>query len=498
MRAAEPLYSIRAAIFERFGAPLSSSQRRGIFGFGHAHGASRIDRPTELPHELKYCEIDPRMIKLLLTACACVQSFVLRPPLPQRTPALRAVDDEMPPESDAEAERIAEMRARMEAMFGGGGEAPAAEPPAPEPPAAEAPPAPAPPVAADDDEDAMRARMEALFGGGSDSPAAEAEAPPADEPSADETKKRGLFGRRKKSRAPEEPTDDLGEELSKLRETRGTPEAREPSMPASDLPDGLQEALNPKGGAGEARPAVPDGVALDLAEAARHACDATVAAVLEGKRKVLIEARVEGLDPAQETIDGSAVLAWAKNALSRLPYDNLVLLDAAGTTRLAEEDGITAEPLLLNFGQANEEETPDSTLYVVFAPFSNDDMVATRRVFRAASFKNLPVVVLNHRHDEPGGAEPPREYFDATEAYCLRPLMVRGGTPPVRVVVSRRYPAPYEIFVDIGKGAYRRHAEFDERPTAMELQNVIRAAIDRGGPPSDVDRGGPSDVRDFG
>ena len=120
---------------------------------------------------------------LLLAACACVQSFMLRPPLPQRTPALRAVDEERPPESDAEAERIAEMRARMEAMFGGG-EAPAPEPPAPEPPApeapaAEAPPEPAPPVAADDDEDAMRARMEALFGGGSDSPAAEAETPPA-------------------------------------------------------------------------------------------------------------------------------------------------------------------------------------------------------------------------------------------------------------------------------------------------------------------------------
>ncbi len=398
---------------------------------------------------------------------------------------MRAVDDERPTESDAEAERIAEMRARMEAMFGGG-EAPAPERPAPEPPAADPPAEQAPPAAADDDDAAMRARMEGLFGG-----AAPAE-PSADktEPSADETKKRGLFGRRKKSRTPDEPTDKVGRELSKLREERGTPEAREPSMPASDLPDGLKEALNPKGGAGEARPAVPDGVALDLAEAARHACDATVAAVLEGKRKVLIEARVEGLDPAQKTIDGSAVLAWSKNALSRLPYDNLVLLDAAGTTRLAEEAGITAEPLLLNFGRANEEETPESTLYVVFAPFSNEDMVATRRVFRAAAFKNLPVVVLNHRHDEPGGAEPPREYFDATEAYCLRPLMVRGGTPPVRVVVSRRYPAPYEIFVDVGRGAYRRHAEFVERPTAMELQNVIRAAIDRGGP--------PSDVRDFG
>ena len=142
---------------------------------------------------------------------------------------MRAVDDERPPESDAEAERIAEMRARMEAMFGGG-EAPAPEPPAAEAPAVEAPPEPAPPAAADDDDAAMRARMDALFGGGGDSPAAEAETPPAataDEPSADETKNRGLFGRRKKSRAPDAPTDDLGEELSKLREERGPHHGRD-------------------------------------------------------------------------------------------------------------------------------------------------------------------------------------------------------------------------------------------------------------------------------
>ena len=353
------------------------------------------------------------------------------------------MDDERPPESDAEAERIAEMRARMEAMFGGG-EAPAPEPPAPEPPAAEAPPEPAPPAAADDDDAAMRARMDALFGGGGDSAGG-----------GDTTgRRRGRAERRRNQKTgplrppEEEPRARRADGRSGRRalEVEGSARhARGPGTihagvgPAGWIKGGPEsEGRRRRGAARRAR----DGVAPDLAEAARHACDATVAAVLEGKRKVLIEARVEGLDPAQKTIDGSAVLAWSKNALSRLPYDNLVLLDAAGTTRLAEEAGITAEPLLLNFGQANEEETPESTLYVVFAPFSNDDMVATRRVFRAAAFKNLPVVVLNHRHDEPGGAEPPREYFDATEAYCLRPLMVRGGTPPVRVVVSRATRRP--------------------------------------------------------
>jgi len=338
------------------------------------------------------------MKRVLWAACA-VQSFVLQPPQLQRpaafqrTAAIRAVDDDRPAESDAEAARIAEMRARMEAMFGGGeapaaepatepaAEAPAAELPAVEAPAAEAPaaktpdaPEPAPPavaaepvppaVTADDDDAAMRARMEGLFPSGGDAASTDGTepAPPAES------------GRREPSG---DPPDDLASELSKLREVRGTPEAAEPAPPSSDLPAGLADALNPQGAAGEARPAVPAGVALDLAEAARHACDATVAAVLEGKRRVLIEARVEGLDPAQPTLDGSAVLAWATGALARLPYDHLVLLDAAGTTRLTEEAGITADPLLLTFGQAVEEETPESTLYVVFAPRTNDDMVAT-------------------------------------------------------------------------------------------------------------------------
>ena len=74
---------------------------------------------VELAHEHKYCEIDLRMIKpsrgVLMRAILCPAATTLR-----RT-ALRAVDDERPPESDAEAERIAEMRARMEAMFGAAG-----------------------------------------------------------------------------------------------------------------------------------------------------------------------------------------------------------------------------------------------------------------------------------------------------------------------------------------------------------------------------------------
>ena len=88
---------------------------------------------------------------------------MLRPPLPQRTPALRAVDDERPPESDAEAERIAEMRARMEAMFGGG-EAPAPEPPAAEAPAAEAPGPNKEELAADAEIAKLKAELKALRG----------------------------------------------------------------------------------------------------------------------------------------------------------------------------------------------------------------------------------------------------------------------------------------------------------------------------------------------
>ena len=161
----------------------------------------------------------------------------------------------------------------------------------------------------------------------------------------------------------------------------------------------------------------------------------------------MIEARVEGLDPAQ-TIDGSAVQACPERAVA-LPYDNLVLLDAAGTTRLAEEAGITAEPLLLNFGQANEEETPESTL-----PLRR---IRTTTWWRAAG------VPCGGIQESPGRrVEPPTRPGERAPAGTLMRRRRTARPPwsrqrPVRVVVSRRYPAPYEIAVDIGRGAYRRH-----------------------------------------
>ena len=106
-----------------------------------------------------------------------------------------------------------------------------------------------------------------------------------------------------------------------------------------------------------------------------------------------------------------------------------------------------------------------------------------RRVFKAAAVKGLPVVVLN---DALEGAKPV-EYADATEAYALKPLVVAGQQDrgasklPVRVVVSRRYPRPYDVFVDPGEGEYAKVAEFPAAPSNDDLVAVIRAALASGG-----------------
>ena len=105
-------------------------------------------------------------------------------------------------------------------------------------------------------------------------------------------------------------------------------------------------------------------------------------------------------------------------------------------------------------------------------------MVATRRVFRAAAFRALPVVVLNHGH---APEDAPVEYDSATEAYCLRPLVARGPAQsefPVRCVVARRYPAPFAVFVDPGRGAYSHREEFEDRPSPADVTRAIRAALE--------------------
>ena len=214
-----------------------------------------------------------------------------------------------------------------------------------------------------------------------------------------------------------------------------------------------------------------------------------VAAVLEGKRRILIEARVAGLDPAQPDFSSGTVATWAARAAKRLEasWASVVVLDATAgpSTAAAVSSEANISPLLGGvWASAVADEAaaaPAGTVFVVFGPRSFDDMVATRRVFRAAANRGLPVVVLNQRHDEPGAAPAPREFLDATEAYCLAPLVVAGDDrpAPVRVVVARTYPDPFAVFIDPGRGAYERCAEFAARPTKQELTAAIRAAVDR-------------------
>ena len=315
-------------------------------------------------------------------------------------------------------------------------------------------------AASEDDEDpelaAMRARMESLFAmpAAPESEPIIAEEPPvAAEP------------------PPEAPPPVAAEPPP--------PVAAEPAQPREtyDMPPNLASA-QAQDDAGRRRPRPPAGVALDVSEVAADASEAILAAVLEGKRRVLVEARVEGLDPQQPKFDRAVVDAWARDLVKKLPYGAALVLDATAPKGAppARDGAASREPLLRRFdAPVGDDATPEDAVVVVFAPSSTDDMVATRRAFKAGAARGVPVVVVNGAFETE-----PIEYRDATEVYALRPLVVAGGNTalPVRVVVNRKYPAPYDVWVDPGKGEYAKAAEFAEAPSNAELTPVIRAALE--------------------
>ncbi|KAH8096194.1 SART-1 family protein [Aureococcus anophagefferens] len=199
-------------------------------------------------------------------------------------------------------------------------------------------------------------------------------------------------------------------------------------------------------------------------------------AVLEGKRRVLVEARVEGLDPQQPKFDRAVVDAWARDLVEKLPYGAAFVLDATAPKGAppARDGAASREPLLRRFdAPVGDDAAPEDAVVVVFAPSSTDDMVATR--VQGGRGAGVPVVVVNGAFETE-----PIEYRDATEVYALRPLVVAGGNTalPVRVVVNRKYPAPYDVWVDPGTGEYAKAAEFAEAPSNAELTPVIRAALE--------------------
>ena len=327
-------------------------------------------------------------------------------------------------------------------------------------------------AASEDDEDpelaAMRARMESLFAMPAapesepiiaEEPPVAAEPPPEAPPPV-------------AAEAPPEAPPPVAAEAP-------PPVAAEPAQPREtyDMPPNLASA-QAQDDAGRRRPRPPAGVALDVSEVAADASEAILAAVLEGKRRVLVEARVEGLDPQQPKFDRAVVDAWARDLVKKLPYGAALVLDATAPKGAppARDGAASREPLLRRFdAPVGDDAAPEDAVVVVFAPSSTDDMVATRRAFKAGAARGVPVVVVNGAFETE-----PIEYRDATEVYALRPLVVAGGNTalPVRVVVNRKYPAPYDVWVDPGKGEYAKAAEFAEAPSNAELTPVIRAALE--------------------
>ena len=110
------------------------------------------------------------------------------------------------------------------------------------------------------------------------------------------------------------------------------------------------------------------------------------------------------------------------------------------------------------------------------APASLTGVAQEPNRWKKALLKSKALGAMRHAPEDA-----PVEYDSATEAYCLRPVVARGPAQsefPVRCVVARRYPAPFAVFVDPGRGAYSHREEFEDRPSPADVTRAIRAALE--------------------
>ena len=120
--------------------------------------------------------------------------------------------------------------------------------------------------------------------------------------------------------------------------------------------------------------------------------------------------------------------------------------------------GLPVEPLLRKWGRVMDGSedhglTPTDCFFVV-SPSTFEELVALRRLYRAAMAARALVVVVNH-----GFEAPPPELDEASEVYRLSPLDIEEPSTGkvARVCVSRRFPTDYEVLLH-GDPSTRRRA----------------------------------------
>ena len=111
--------------------------------------------------------------------------------------------------------------------------------------------------------------------------------------------------------------------------------------------------------------------------------------------------------------------------------------------------------------QTNAQPSEDEETIIILSPISREEMVAVRSL--VAKYEGKKKIILVNSHLEPI----PRELRQAETVYSVLPLVAnirKSGVNifasqnaeeealPPKVVVMRRYPRDWEVYVDIGHG----------------------------------------------
>ena len=226
-----------------------------------------------------------------------------------------------------------------------------------------------------------------------------------------------------------------------------------------------------------------DVIACDARQAAQHAGEALKAAVLTGERRCVIDCRVDTFDSTSRRFAADDTARWIRRCANEVAFffeTCTLLYPQAASGAAPTAAGLPVEPLLRKWGQVMDGSedlglAPTDCFFVV-SPSTFEELVALRRLYRAATAARALVVVVNH-----GFEAPPPELDEASEVYRLQPLDIEEPSTGkmARVCVSRRFPADYEVFAARGR-AYEpsNRGVFVQRPDDAVVRAVARQVLD--------------------
>ena len=224
-------------------------------------------------------------------------------------------------------------------------------------------------------------------------------------------------------------------------------------------------------------------IACDTRQAAQHAGEALKAAVLNGERRCVIDCRVDTFDSASRRFAADDTARWIRRCANEVAFffeTCTLLYPQAASGAAPTAAGLPVEPLLRKWGRVMDGSedlglAPTDCFFVV-SPSTFEELVALRRLYRAATVARALVVVVN-----PGFEAPPPELDEASEVYRLQPLDIEEPSTGkmARVCVSRRFPADYEVYAARGR-AYEpsNRGVFTSKPDDAVVRAVARQVLD--------------------